>query len=369
MRRRRSLSPVLALAVLLALPLAAQPPDAADPAPTVVLKAAHLFDGVSGRLVDDGVVVVRGDTITAVGPDAPVPPDARVIDLGDATLLPGFIDAHVHLTMEMSDDWYKDFYEETFCLPRRAGPLRRRLRQADARGGLHHGAQRRRLDYVDIGLRNAIDAEHRRGAAHADRRPRHRLDRRPRRPGARSRPTWSRRSARSTASATARRSAARRCATRSSIGADVIKFMPSGGVLSRSDPVDVPELSQEEMDAIVSEAHAWHRKVAAHCHGDEAAKMAIRAGVDSIEHGTFLNDDTLRADEAEGRLPGADALRRLVGRPEGGRLPAGDRREGARRRGADADDVPARGEDRRHRSPSAPTPASSRTASTPKSSP
>jgi imidazolonepropionase-like amidohydrolase len=77
-------------------------------------------------------------------------------------------------------------------------------------------------------------------------------------------------------------------------GADVIKFMPSGGVLSLSDPVDAPELSQEEMNAIVSEAHAWGRKVAAHCHGDTAAKMAIAAGVDSIEHGSFLKDDTLQ---------------------------------------------------------------------------
>jgi imidazolonepropionase-like amidohydrolase len=76
-------------------------------------------------------------------------------------------------------------------------------------------------------------------------------------------------------------------------GADVIKFMPSGGVLSLSDPVDNVQLTQDEMNAIVSEAHAWNRKVAAHCHGDKAAKMAIAAGVDSIEHGTFLKDDTL----------------------------------------------------------------------------
>jgi len=76
-------------------------------------------------------------------------------------------------------------------------------------------------------------------------------------------------------------------------GADVIKFMPSGGVLSLSDPVDNPQLTQEEMNAIVSEAHNWGRKVAAHCHGDRAAKMAMAAGVDSIEHGTFLKDDTL----------------------------------------------------------------------------
>jgi imidazolonepropionase-like amidohydrolase len=70
--------------------------------------------------------------------------------------------------------------------------------------------------------------------------------------------------------------------------------MPSGGVLSLSDPVDNVQLTQDEMNAIVSEAHAWNRKVAAHCHGDRAAKMAIAAGVDSIEHGTFLKDDTLQ---------------------------------------------------------------------------
>src|SRR5207237_7111981 len=76
-------------------------------------------------------------------------------------------------------------------------------------------------------------------------------------------------------------------------GANVIKFMPSGGVLSLSDPVDAPELTQEEMNAIVEEAHHWGRKVAAHCHGDAAAKMAVQAGVDSSEHGSFIKPDTL----------------------------------------------------------------------------
>jgi imidazolonepropionase-like amidohydrolase len=77
-------------------------------------------------------------------------------------------------------------------------------------------------------------------------------------------------------------------------GADLIKFMPSGGVLSLSDPVDAPELSQAEMNAIVEEAHHWGRRVAAHCHGDSAGKMAVQAGVDSIEHGSFLKPDTLQ---------------------------------------------------------------------------
>src|SRR5207247_8192242 len=76
-------------------------------------------------------------------------------------------------------------------------------------------------------------------------------------------------------------------------GAGVIKFMPSGGVLSLSDPVDAPELSQAEMDAIVEEAHHWGRKAAAHCHGDAAGRMAVQAGVDSIEHGSFLTAETL----------------------------------------------------------------------------
>jgi imidazolonepropionase-like amidohydrolase len=66
-------------------------------------------------------------------------------------------------------------------------------------------------------------------------------------------------------------------------------------VLSLSDPVDAPELTQEEMNAIVEEAHNWGRKVAAHCHGDTAAKMAVAAGVDSIEHGSFLTPATLQA--------------------------------------------------------------------------
>jgi len=83
-------------------------------------------------------------------------------------------------------------------------------------------------------------------------------------------------------------------------GADVIKIAASGGVLSEADPVDVPQLTLEEMKAIVSEAHAWRRKVAAHCHGDAAARLAIEAGVDSIEHGSFLTEDTLRLMKAKG---------------------------------------------------------------------
>ncbi len=76
-------------------------------------------------------------------------------------------------------------------------------------------------------------------------------------------------------------------------GADVIKFCASGGVLSLADEVDTPQLSPEEMKALVDEAHRLRKKVAAHCHGDHAAREAIEAGVDSIEHGSFLTEGTL----------------------------------------------------------------------------
>jgi imidazolonepropionase-like amidohydrolase len=77
-------------------------------------------------------------------------------------------------------------------------------------------------------------------------------------------------------------------------GADVIKICASGGVLSPTDEVDVPQLTQTELNALVEEAHTLHRKTAAHSHGAESSKRAIRAGIDSIEHGTFLDDEAMR---------------------------------------------------------------------------
>src|SRR5438046_9843415 len=76
-------------------------------------------------------------------------------------------------------------------------------------------------------------------------------------------------------------------------GADVIKAAVSGGVLSLSDEVDTPQLTPAEMAALVDESHRLRKKVAVHCHGDQAAKEAIEAGVDSIEHGSFMKPETL----------------------------------------------------------------------------
>ena len=80
----------------------------------------------------------------------------------------------------------------------------------------------------------------------------------------------------------------------------VIKICASGGVLSEADPVDVPQLTPDELTAIIGEAHKWKRKVAAHAHGDIAARQAVEAGIDSIEHGSFLTESTLKLMKAKG---------------------------------------------------------------------
>jgi len=265
--------------------------EAAAPRP-LVLKAAHLFDSVSGKLTDHGVVVVSGPKIVAVGSDAAIPDGARVIDLGDATLLPGFIDAHVHLSEQSSDHWYEDWFEGMMRFPAEQALYGAHYAKVTLEAGVTTVRDLGSSDYVALGLRNAIKAgmipgprmlvsNYAIGATggHADQDP----------------VPPQRIAVAGPILGVCNGADECRAAVRYQIkyGADVIKFMPSGGVLSLSDPVDNPQLTQEEMNAIVSEAHNWGRKVAAHCHGDRAAKMAIAAGVDSIEHGTFLQDDTL----------------------------------------------------------------------------
>jgi imidazolonepropionase-like amidohydrolase len=291
-------APVLALA-LAAAALAMTPPLATAAEATTVIKARHLFDGVSGRLADPGVVVVTGGRIVAVGPGAVIPVDARVIDLGDATLLPGFIDAHVHITDESSGNSYRDFYESVLRVPAEQSYYAEKYAHATLAAGFTTVRVVGAGDWVDIALRNAIDAGLVQGpriiaAGHAIGSPGGHCDQPPFPPdrvkplgpieGVCSGPESCREAVRD----------------QMKWGANVIKICASGGVFSESDPLKVPQLTSAELEAIVGEAHRWGRKVAAHSHGDEAARLAVEAGVDSIEHGTFLTADTLKLMKQKG---------------------------------------------------------------------
>lgn len=288
---------VLAAGIALASSVHAQAP-AAKPA-TTVLKAAHLFDGKSGQLVSPGIVVVAGDRIVAVGKDAGVPADAKIVDLGDATLLPGFIDAHTHISGDHDDDWARAFYEGMLRAPAEQAFHAARNARATLRAGFTTVRELGGPDFVDIALRNGINGGLAEGprmltAGHAIGSTGGHCDGAPI-PPERVKPAG-------TLEGVCNGPESCRLAVREQMkyGADVIKICASGGVLSEADPVDVPQLTPDELKAIMGEAHAWRRKVAAHSHGDLAARQAVEAGVDSIEHGSFLTAQTLQLMKQKG---------------------------------------------------------------------
>jgi imidazolonepropionase-like amidohydrolase len=267
---------------------------AAPPRP-IVLRAARLYDGRTDRATAPGLVVVVGDRIQAVGRAAPIPAAAQVIDLGDATLSPGFIDAHTHLSGEMSDDWKQDQLDAL----KQTIPERTLAAAAHAARTLRAGFTTVRDvgsdHFIDVGLRDAIHRGVTAGprmlvsvqaigatGGHCDGSAgyRHGIP-----------------LGRETGieDGVANGPDAMRAAVRwnHKYGADVIKVCATGGVLSETDDVDTPQLTQAELDALVGEAHALRRKACAHAHGAEGAKRAIRAGIDSIEHGSFLDDEAL----------------------------------------------------------------------------
>ena len=141
------------LLFLLFTVIAAQAAEATKP---VVLKAARMFDGKSGAVVAPGLVVVTDGKITGVGASAAIPRDAETIDLGDSTLLPGFMDAHTHLSMMQSDDWK----QQTIDGFRKTVAEQALDASENARKTLLAGFTTVRdvggANYIDIGLRNAI---------------------------------------------------------------------------------------------------------------------------------------------------------------------------------------------------------------------
>lgn len=291
--------PLLALVAASSLSQTPAPAAAAPVAERViVLRAQRMFDARKGTLLSPATVVVRGGRIEAVGPGAAAPEGAEVIDLGDATLLPGLIDAHVHLDMQRSDDFRKDQLD----LLKKPVAERALVGATYARSTLLAGFTTVRnlgsSAVIDVGLRNA-------GKTHALPVPRilasgaslgatgghcdlHGYARgvlaEDTRTGVADGPDGFRRKVRETIK----------------YGADVIKLCATGGVLSEGDDVDVAQLTVEETRAAVEEARELRRKVAVHAHGTTGARRAVEAGAHSIEHGTFLDDATLRLMKQKG---------------------------------------------------------------------
>jgi len=259
----------------------------AQTAPVLVVRAARLIDGTGGTPISPAIVVVRGDRIEAVGGAVAMPAGARVVDLGSVTILPGLIDLHTHLTSS-GVHWEDELVKTT--------PGQATL----------HGAYNSRITllagfttcrdmgptwpYTDIDLRKAIDE----GLV----------------PGPRLMVAGNYVSATGGAGDARQFSIyvdvpivqnladgpdAIRHVVRTNLknGADFIKILATGAVLSKGTPPGAQQYSEEEIRVAVEEAARWGRSVAAHAHGTDGIKAAIRAGVRTIDHGSMMDAEAV----------------------------------------------------------------------------
>ena len=272
---------IAALALIVGVPLA---PAQVQPAGVTVIHAGKLFDSETGHLLDHPVVVVAGNRIESVGAgNVTLPTGAHVIDLGDATLLPGFIDVHTHLTTNAGSGGYEAL---GVSVPRSAltGAKNARVTLLAGFTSVRNvGAE----GYSDVALRDAINAGDVIGprmqvsgpplgisGGHCDSNllaPEFHY------------------SAEGVADGV--EAVIHRVREEIKYGADVIKFCASGGVFSKGDNPLLEQYSPAEMQALVTESHRLGRKVATHAHSSLSIKDAVKAGVDSIEHGIFLDEE------------------------------------------------------------------------------
>ena len=259
---------------------------AASAAP-VALRCGSLLDVRTGRLQKDAVIIVINGKVNQVGTSSslPIPSGAPVIDLPRGTCMPGLIDAHDHLTSDPTEAGYKRL---GVSVPRQAitGAKNARVTlQAGFTTVRNLGA----AGYADVALRDGINAGDVEGprlfvsgpalgitGGHCDNNllaPEYQAK----------------------ASGVADGPWAARAKVREVIkyGADVIKICASGGVMSKGDLPGTPQYTLDEMTAIAEEAHKLGRKVAAHAHGTQSIKDAIRAGIDSIEHASLIDDESI----------------------------------------------------------------------------
>ena len=288
------LSYVLATITVASALSAQQPaPQPAPPPTPIVLRAARLVDGSGSAPIANGIVVVTGNRITAVGRSGAVtvPANAQTIDLGDATLMPGLIDAHTHISGRILGDPGNDLESvkdyDTYGAVLSVVHAQRTL-MAGFTTIRNVGAEH----WADLALKKAINegkvrGPRMQGAAHSLGITGGHCDNNAFKPGLMDGdPT----------TGIADGEDEIRAAVRYQIkyGADLIKTCATGGVLSEGDAVGNVQYSLDDLRAMVDEAKKHDRKVAAHAHGTEGIKLATRAGVASIEHGSFLDAEGAR---------------------------------------------------------------------------
>jgi imidazolonepropionase-like amidohydrolase len=271
------------LATLL-LSLSAIVAQAAD---VTYIKAGSLFDSRSGKVLANRIITIEGERIRAVGgPDTAIPEGATVIDLSSSFVMPGFMDMHTHVVGHLDNYFFAGYFQS----PHRAtiGGV------VNAEKTLLAGFTTIRnvgaADYADVALRDAINVGEIPGprmavsgpglgitGGHCDNNSLN--------------PSFEERSDGVADGPWAVREQVRKNVK---YGVDLTKFCATGGVFSKGTKVGMTQYTLEEMQAIVDESHMHERKVAAHAHGTDGIKRAILAGVDSIEHASFLDEEAVR---------------------------------------------------------------------------
>jgi imidazolonepropionase-like amidohydrolase len=247
------------------------------------IRAGKMFDAKAGKMVESQVILVHDDQIQQVGSNLPIPQGAKVIDLSKATVMPGFIDAHVHLTMAAGHSGPAGL---TISIPRSALIGARNARVTLMAGFTtvrNLGAE----GFSDVALRDAINDGDVIGPRMQVSGPMISIT------GGHGDNSILPFEYHATGDGVADGPEEVRHRVRENIkyGADVIKFAASGGTMSKGDNPLLEAYSPEEMQILISEAHRQGRKVATHAHSALAIKDAVRAGVDSVEHGIFLDDE------------------------------------------------------------------------------
>ena len=281
-------------AVLIALATSPLTLLAQEPPPITAIRAGTLIDGTGAAPAKNAVILVQGDRITAVGAALPIPKGAALVDLSGATVLPGFIDAHVHLVGRTigDGDWQHARLTE---LPSELVLLGAAHAEQTLEAGFTTVRNVGAPHFGDLALRNAVAAGWVPGprilgagisfgiqGGHCDA-----TDGLV--PGIYGHATG-------VEDGVADGAEAARSAVRYMVkyGADLIKICATGGVLSPTDSAGLQQYSEDEMRVIVETAALLQRKVAAHAHGTAGIKAAVRAGVASIEHGSILDDEAVQ---------------------------------------------------------------------------